>query len=139
MSHPFPQSNRVVIVDDSAVERARLSGVLRQMGLEPVEVASSDNALEQVRKHGPLFAIFDVVMPPPNGFELCRQMRAAEDLRGVPIVLCSVKSTAVDRMWARRLGAVAYLAKPVDPERARHFLSVHLSRIRQEGAAHESS
>lgn len=130
MPHPFPHSSCVVVADDSALERSRLSKIIRELGLDPVEVADSSLVIEKIRQCGPLLVLMDVVMPSPNGFELCRLLQKDEHLRRVPVVMCSVKATDVDHMWAQRLGVQGYLAKPFDPERARIFLANQVERIR---------
>lgn len=130
MPHPFPHSTRILVADDSALERSRLASVVRALGLEPVEEGDSSRVIDRIRQIEPLLVLMDVVMPAPNGFELCRILQKDEQLSRLPIVMCSVKATEVDHMWAQRLGVSAYLAKPFDLERARLFLAAQIERIR---------
>jgi CheY-like chemotaxis protein len=130
MAHPNPKSTSIVVADDSALERARLSAIVRALGYVPVEVADSMQVVDTVCATRPFLVLLDVVMGPPNGFEVCRQLRDKKDTREIPIVLCSVKATEVDHMWAKQLGAAGYLAKPFDAERAKLFLSRQIERTR---------
>lgn len=75
--------------------------------------------------------VMDVVMGPPNGFEVCRTLRENPQTRHIPVILCSVKSSKVDLDWARRQGAMGYLAKPIDPKKARDFLARQWERFQE--------
>jgi two-component system KDP operon response regulator KdpE len=55
--------------------------------------------------------ILDVAMPPPDGIEVCRRIRAISD---VPILMLTVHSTILDKVRALDLGADDYLTKPFD-------------------------
>jgi DNA-binding response OmpR family regulator len=55
--------------------------------------------------------ILDVAMPPPDGIEVCRRIRATSD---VPILMLTVHNTILDKVRALDLGADDYLTKPFD-------------------------
>ena len=58
----------------------------------------------------------DVVLPDRSGFELCRDLKAESSTSGIPVVICSTKSTDMDKFWGKKQGADAYITKPVDQE-----------------------
>lgn len=135
MTAPSPvMSGKFLVVDDSAFDRARLSAVVKSLGCEAVEVAYADQVLEVARKEQPMMILMDVVMGPPNGFEVCRTLREHPDTKHIPVVLCSVKSTKVDHDWARRQGAMGYLAKPIDHDKTRDFLAKQWSKFQEASA-----
>lgn len=124
-------SGKFLVVDDSAFDRARLTAVVKSLGCESVEVAYADQVLEVARREQPLMILMDVVMGPPNGFEVCRTLREHPETKHIPVVLCSVKSTKVDHDWARRQGAMGYLAKPIDHDKTKDFIVKQWSRFQE--------
>ena len=69
------------------------------------------DALRAAEHEPPDLVILDVAMPPPDGFEVCRQLRARSD---VPILMLTVRDATLDKVRAFDLGADDYLTKPFD-------------------------
>ncbi len=77
-----------------------------------VTVASDGTAaLRAFATERPDLVILDVMMPPPDGFEVCRRIRAESD---VPILMLTARDTTMDEVQALDLGADDYLTKPFD-------------------------
>jgi len=55
-------------------------------------------------------------MPEMSGFELCRSLKRNPITAKVPIIICSSKNQEIDRLWAMRQGADAYITKPYTRE-----------------------
>ena len=81
----------VLVVDDSADVRALLCATLRAAGYTAVEADGGNEAFVKVAemmsaRRGADLVILDVMMPPgPNGFEVCRKLRAWEETRDIPV------------------------------------------------------
>jgi len=69
-------------------------------------------ALDRFAAMGADLIILDVAMPPPDGFEVCRRIRAVSQ---VPILMLTVRDGTADKVRALDLGADDYLTKPFDP------------------------
>ena len=106
----------VLVVDDSATERAIITGCLQQVGIATSIAKSGEEALEKIEQSRPDVIVLDIVLPGLSGFELCRKLKGEEDTKQIPIILCSTKGTKMDRFWGMKQGADAYIAKPVDQE-----------------------
>lgn len=119
----------ILVVDDTALDRARLVAVVKKLKCKAIEVAHADQVVDIAIEHQPIMVLMDVVMGPPNGFEVCRQLRENPKTHHIPVVLCSVKSTEVDHEWAKRQGAMGYLGKPIDVEKTKDFLSRQWDRF----------
>ena len=104
---------KVLIVDDSAVERFAMGDMLSRMGYTVVEAIDGVDAQAKVVSHQPDLILMDVVMPGSNGFQLTRQMSRDDTMKDIPIVLCTSKDAETDRLWGMRQGAKAYLVKPL--------------------------
>lgn len=108
--------NKVLVVDDSLMDRKVLGTYLEQAGWIVFDAQSAEEAMEKLGQYQPNLIVLDIVMEGKSGFELCRKLKADKNTQPIPIILCSSKSTEADRMWGDVVGADAYIAKPVDRE-----------------------
>ena len=105
-----------LIVDDSATERAIITSCLQQVGINVSIAMSGEEALEKIAQNFPDLIVLDVVLPGRSGFEICRELKGAENTSSIPIILCSTKGTEMDKFWGMKQGADAYIPKPIDQE-----------------------
>jgi twitching motility two-component system response regulator PilH len=121
MTHPHASApsesdvalkGRVLIVDDSPSERLRASKALKKAGWEVLERPHASDVVDVASQWAPAVILMDVLMAPTNGYEACRALRASAMTKNIPIIMCTVKHSATDWVWARQQGASAYLVKP---------------------------
>ncbi len=109
--------SRLLIAEDDEKSRYFLAALLRGVGHEVDEAANGVQALELARANPPAMVISDALMPTMDGFVLCQEMKKDERLRSVPFVFYTARYLEeVDARYARNLGAVDYLRKPLDPD-----------------------
>ena len=111
------QGQRVLVVDDNETNRFILTEQLAAWDLEPVAVATAEEALatlrEAARGRRPFgLAILDVVMPGTGGLELARRIRADTALDELRLLLLSSDHNVGRRLVAES-GADGALSKPV--------------------------
>ncbi len=106
----------VLVVEDGLTDREILSCYLQQAGYFVISAKSSEEAEEKLNKNHPDLIFLDVVLPGKSGFEICRELKTNHITSKIPVVLCSTKSSEVDKIWGTMLGANAYLAKPINQE-----------------------
>ena len=104
----------ILVVDDSSTELARLSALLTARGFEVRTARSGEEALQRLQERRPDLLLLDVVMPGPNGYALTRRVTRDPRYDGLPVILCTSKGQASDRVWGLRQGARDYIVKPVD-------------------------
>jgi len=92
-----------------------MAEILKATGHELILAASGEEAETLVRNQSIDLIVLDVVMPGKNGFQVCRDLKKTDDLRAIPIIMTTSKSTDSDRFWGKRQGADEYLVKPVQP------------------------
>lgn len=102
----------ILIVEDSPSELQLMSHYLEESGYNVIQATGAKEALEKAQSQNPDVIVTDVVMPGMSGFELCRSLKKNPATQEVPIVICSSKNQEIDRLWAMRQGADAYVTKP---------------------------
>jgi CheY-like chemotaxis protein len=104
----------VLIVDDSEDIRDFYSMILLADGYRVRTASDGEEALRRVREQRPSAMIVDVMMPGMDGFELLAHLRSELSPPLPPVIISSgFEVTAIE---AKRRGASAFLAKPVDPD-----------------------
>jgi twitching motility two-component system response regulator PilH len=106
----------ILIVDDSATERAYCRKALAGLGHNIVELASGDECLAKVKDIRPDLIFLDVVMPGRNGYQTCRTLKRDSDTDSIPVVMLTSKGGEADIHWGQRQGADLYLVKPATEE-----------------------
>src|SRR5687768_9206268 len=102
---------RVLVVDDSAVDRRFVGGLLAKGGRYDVEFAEDGSqALAHMRKEPPDLIVTDLQMPNRNGLELVAAVRMHHP--GVPIILMTGHGSEGLAIEALQRGASGYVPKP---------------------------
>src|SRR5437764_10132453 len=101
---------RILIADDELAVRDALGRALTSEGYEVAFARDGHEALVAVERDDPDAAVLDVMMPAPDGLEVCRQLRSAEN--DVPILMLTARREVSDRVAGLDAGADDYLPKP---------------------------
>lgn len=86
---------------------------------------TGDAGLQQALQGDYNLIILDIMLPGLNGFEICKQIRAAKD---IPILLVSAKKEDIDKIRGLGLGADDYITKPFSPSELVARVKAHLAR-----------
>ena len=111
-----PRAAPILVVDDSISVRRAVVRHLRMLGLEVEEVSDGLEALGKLRKQTYGLVISDLEMPRMDGFELLAELSRLAIAPGVPVLVASARSDPETRRRAMDLGAVEFLAKPIDTD-----------------------
>jgi DNA-binding NarL/FixJ family response regulator len=124
-------SVRVLIVDDNALIRVALSGIIRQDSNLAVvgEACNAKSALEVIRSTEPHVVCLDVLMPGMDGLTALRQIR--RDYPKVRVVIVTGQGTSDVVNEARSLGAHGFVVKPFSAGRV---LNAIRNAVQAEGA-----
>jgi DNA-binding response OmpR family regulator len=101
---------KIMIVDDDPHVTSLLRKYLSAKNLEVVTINQSSKAISTARMMDPDLFIIDLMMPPPDGFELCRLLRADPHFARTPILI--ITAMDISNSKATSFGANDYLAKP---------------------------
>lgn len=105
---------RVLIVDDSPNEVAKLTSILKNNGFDVVSANSGSEGVTVAKETKPDLVLMDIVMPGVNGFQATRQLKKDSETGDIPVIIVTSKKQETDRIWGERQGASGYLVKPVD-------------------------
>ena len=105
----------VLVVDDDTVSRHVLGQALAAAKLDYVSVGSGAEALAQIEKVHPSIVLLDLVMPPPDGYQVLRILRARAETRDLPVVVLTAIDADDEVAKAFEAGADDFVRKPFKP------------------------
>lgn len=103
---------RVMVVEDDIAASTFIAEVLKMEGYEPIVVNDSSKAMDVANSTLPQAILLDLMMPPPDGFKLCRMLRADPTFRRTPIMIVTALDNTDSKIVAIGAGANDYLVKP---------------------------
>jgi DNA-binding response OmpR family regulator len=106
------------------------------MGYAVQQAASGTEALEAVQRAAPEVVLLDLILPDMDGLLLCANLRATTR---VPIIVCSGTPRHSERVLALKLGADAFLTKPLDLDELEARIQVLVRRRRAATTEPETS
>lgn len=124
-----PRPVRVLVVDDSAEMVGLLSLWLEDEGCTVVTALSGRQALDAAAVYYPDVVFLDLVLPPPDGFHVCRALR--ERLSPEVVLMTGMTDPEYSRR-AEDLGVAAVLLKPLTRETVLDALAKALDRGRRD-------
>jgi putative two-component system response regulator len=104
----------ILVVDDELANRELMIELLQPQGYKVVTAVDGQAALEEFARNQPDLVLLDIMMPRPDGVEVCRQLKKNPESRLTPIVLVTALSAREDRVRGIEAGADDFLNKPVD-------------------------
>jgi len=103
---------KIMVVDDDKQATDLLEDVLVMEGYEAIIVNESSTALKLALAHHPDAFLLDLMMPDPDGFKLCRMLRADPSFRQTPILIVTALDDTDSKIVAFGAGADDYITKP---------------------------
>ena len=103
----------ILLVEDDRRIRTSLRLVLEDEGNTVAEADSAEAALEALERRPAEVAIVDLMLPGMDGFELCRRLRASND---IAILILTARADSHDVVAGLEAGADDYMVKPAVPK-----------------------
>ena len=100
----------VFVIDDDALVRAAIQGMLKSVGLHAVTFGTPEEFLSCKRPNGPSCLVLDVRLPGVNGLEFQRELVSA-GIR-IPIIFITGHGDIPMTVKAMKSGAIEFLTKP---------------------------
>lgn len=130
---------RVLVVDDSRLQRRILVASLKKWGFEVVEADSGEAAMEICQADPPDLILSDWMMPGMNGLEFCRAFRARATEDYAYFILLTSKSEKNEVAEGLDAGADDFLTKPVSSDELRARISAGERILRMQRELYEKN
>ncbi len=115
--HSLSESGRpvhVLAVDDDSQALAILEAVASMAGFRYSSTARPLQCVEMIRDLEPDVVLLDAMMPERDGFQICEEIKAADDLALIPVILVTALDSKTDRMKGLEVGCDDFVCKPFD-------------------------
>ncbi len=112
-AHEGRDPSLVLVADDDEHIVELVSMYLRREGYEVEGAYDGDETLRKARELHPDLLVLDIMMPGPDGLQICRTLGRRND---IPIILLTARTSDIDKIAGLRLGADDYVTKPFNPE-----------------------
>ena len=105
-------SKKIYIVEDEPDIRETLKYNFSNEGFKVFTAPDGEEALSDIKKILPDVLILDLMLPGVSGLDICKSIRADDDIRDMSIIMLTAKGEEIDRVIGFELGADDYVTKP---------------------------
>ena len=128
------KNSSILVIDDEPALRVGLAALIKRQGYEVITACDGYDGLKKAKDTIPALILSDVMMPPPNGFEMRRLMSQDPQLASIPFIFLTARTDIVDRVNGIRGGADDYVTKPYVPDELLARIEAVLRRVEMEQA-----
>ena len=108
------EKKKVLVVDDSEINICLLCEMLKDYDIETHTALNGKEALDKINTSSPDMVISDFMMPEMNGLELLSEIKRNSRNVKLPVVIVSATVDESVKKKALRLGAAAFINKPLE-------------------------
>ncbi len=117
----------ILVVDDNHDNLRLLTKMLVDEGYKVRPVLDGTQALLSAQTLAPDLILLDIMMPHMDGYAVCRQLKADERTRDIPVIFISALHDVFDKVKAFSSGGVDYITKPFQSEEVLSRIETHMS------------
>lgn len=117
----------IAIIDDETMNLELLGFIIGQMGHASLPIQDALSARQMLLEHIPDLILLDVQMPTKDGFELCRELKATDALKNIPIIFITGMDRPENKIRGFELGGVDYVTKPFNPHELKARIRTHIA------------
>lgn len=124
------QKPKLLVVDDQPL----IIRILYELFKDECEIFMATNgtdAIEKCKQVKPDLILLDLIMPDMDGYQVCRHLKADEDLSDIPIIFVTASFEQEDEVKGFEAGAVDFIQKPINPIITRARVRTHV-RLKQQ-------
>lgn len=104
----------ILVVEDNPDLNTAICEILESYGFRVSSAANGVEALDRLKRVVPDAILCDIMMPGMDGYTLLKHARADTQLRTLPFIFLTARTSLDDQRRAREIGIEDYLTKPVD-------------------------
>ncbi|MBF0521998.1 MAG: response regulator [Candidatus Omnitrophica bacterium] len=113
---PTEKQKVILVVDDDILSVKLLRSHLSDNGYRVMSSTDAADGLQMAVDERPDLIVLDVMMPIINGYNFCQLLKSQEEYKAIPIIFMTSRDLKEDKEIGKKMGADAYLTKPVVPE-----------------------
>lgn len=132
-------NGKILIIDDEPQILRALELYLENEDFEVHVLEDPRKAVETAEILQPDLIILDVMMPPMDGIQVCRELRARSRTRLIPIIFLTARGSLDDKILGLEAGGVDYITKPFDHRELLARIRTHIRRSREELSSHPAT
>ena len=117
----------ILLVDDNPKNLLVLEEILTENGYNVHSASDGSLALKSMQALLPDLILLDIKMPDMDGYEVCRQLKADERTRKVPVIFISALDDLPNKVNAFQVGGVDYIPKPFHIQEVLARVKTHLA------------
>lgn len=122
----------IFVIDDEKDIRDILKVNLLQEGYEVYQFPSAAEALKGFESVKPDLIILDIMMEGKDGYEFCRDIRANDKFKNIPVIFLSARSEEFDKVLGLELGGDDFITKPFSIKELKSRIKAVLRRTSSE-------
>lgn len=118
---------RVLVVEDDK----DINNLIKLSIGEGYEVESAfdgDEGLKKIHTFKPDLVVLDLMLPGPDGLEICKQIKTNQDTKNTTVIIVSAADAAVNRFYGIKNGADYYVKKPFEPMELKALTNIFLKK-----------
>ena len=130
---------KIMIVDD---EPLNVDVLTQELELAEYQILSASNGWEAVEKAGseaPDLILLDIMMPGVDGYETCRNLKASNRTKDIPVIFMTVLTEVQDKIRAFEAGGIDYITKPFQIEEVLARVETQIANRRLQRELHEQN
>ncbi len=128
--HQGTLMTKIMVVDDDEEFTTLYREYLNMVGFEAITENHSSKAMQAAHLAKPDLFVLDLMMPEPDGFKLCRMLRADPEFQRTPIIIVTALNNMDSKLVAMGAGANDYLVKPFRIEDLKARIDLLLEKVK---------
>jgi putative two-component system response regulator len=116
----------IMVVDDTPANLKLLEEMLQQQSYRVKQFPRGAMALKAAARNPPDLILLDIMMPEMDGFEVCRRLKADENLKDVPVLFISALDGTDYKIKAFSAGGLDYVTKPFQKKEVLSRVKTHI-------------
>ena len=105
----------ILVVEDEPDTAELLELHLQNEGYRVTVAADGEQALSKLHKLMPDMVVLDLMIPEIDGLEVCKFIRKDPATESLPVMMCTAKTSEIDKILGLEQGADDYVTKPFSP------------------------
>ena len=108
---------KILCIEDEKEMIDLMRLILERRGFDFIGAEGGQAGLEVIRAEKPDLVLLDLMMPGVDGWEVYRQLKADEELKGIPVIVVTAKAQSIDKVLGLHIARVQdYITKPFGPQ-----------------------